>query len=478
MASPLSCRKAVLIRFAFRLKSETALLEVVSENSGRQRSQVAQVKTIVLSALIALVAATAANAADEQPPVYKKAQVYKKAPPVVASWWDTLTITGHVEAGAISNANNPIGPGGNFGSLFTDIPNSVLLNQALLTIQRPLDPKATGYDFGFKFQTMYGSDARYTHFLGEFDQSISGRNQFDIVEAHALFHLPWLTSGGIDVKAGQYVTLEGAEVIYAPGNELYSHSYIFNFGTPFKHTGILTTTHVNSMLDVYAGVDTGLSTTFGDHLDCFNCGDNNTGAAFHGGLGFNLLDGALTISATTHIGPENPNTTAIRLACGCDPNSALRYLNDVTVVWKATDKLTLTTDLNYIRDDGFNATGGGVAQYATYTINDWLKITGRGEIWRDNNGFFVAAYPGNLDFVMVEHGNPLGVAISGGITTYGALTLGLGIKPPVPKGLEGLTIRPEIRYDTSLNNTTPFGGGTKSSQFTFGGYIIIPFKVR
>nr|WP_301294332.1 hypothetical protein [Nitrobacter winogradskyi] len=55
---------------------------------------------------------------------------------------------------------------------------------------------------------MYGSDARYTHFLGEFDQSISGRNQFDIVEAHALFHLPWLTSGGVDVKVEQYVTLE------------------------------------------------------------------------------------------------------------------------------------------------------------------------------------------------------------------------------------------------------------------------------
>jgi len=81
-----------------------------------------------------------------------------------------------------------------------------------------------------------------------------------------------------------------------------------------------------------------------------------------------LLDGALTIVATTHIGPENPNVTPVILA-GVDPNSALRYLNDVTVVWKATDKLTLTTDVNYIRDDGFNATGYGVAQYATYAIN-------------------------------------------------------------------------------------------------------------
>src|SRR6266571_742960 len=77
-----------------------------------------------------------------------------------------------------------------------------------------------------------------------------------ILKAHALFHLPWLTTGGIDVKVGQYVTLEGTEVIYAPDNLLYSHSYIFNFGIPFKHTGIMTTTHVNPVLDVYAGIDT------------------------------------------------------------------------------------------------------------------------------------------------------------------------------------------------------------------------------
>jgi hypothetical protein len=426
-------------------------------------------KRIITSAVMALAAVTAANAAD----MPLKAV---KAPPPAPSWWDSVTITGLVEVGASGNTNNPAVT--NFGQLFTDKANSAFLNQASLTVQRPLDPKATGYDFGFKFQAMYGSDARYTHFLGEFDQSIGERNQFDIVEAHALFHLPWLTSGGVDVKVGQYVTLEGAEVINAPDNALYTHSYIFFFGIPFKHTGILTTTHVNSWLDIYAGVDTGVNTTFGNHLDCFNCGDNNKAAAFHGGFGLNLLDGKLTVSATTHIGPENPNTTATRLACACDPNAALRYLNDVTVIWKPTDALTLTTDMNYIRDDGFNATGYGVAQYATYAINDWLKITGRGEVWRDNNGFFVASFPGNLDFVGIEHGNPFAVAIGGGPTTYGALTVGLAIKPPVPKVIEGLVIRPEIRYDTSLNNTTPFGGGTKSSQWTFASDLIIPFTIK
>src|SRR6266851_1894878 len=158
-------------------------------------------KKIVTSAVIAFAAVTAASAAD----IPLKA---KKAPPM-PSWWDTLTITGLVEVGASGNANSPAVT--NFGQLFTDKANSAFLNQASLTVQRPLDPKATGYAFGFKFQAMYGSDARYTH---------------------PLFQLPGLTSCGIDLKVGQYVTLEGAEVIYAPDNALYTHSYIFNFGIP------------------------------------------------------------------------------------------------------------------------------------------------------------------------------------------------------------------------------------------------------
>src|SRR5260370_17356743 len=149
---------------------------------GASRGQT--MKKIITSTVIAFAAVTAANAAN-------MSLKDVKAPPM-PPWWDTLTITGHVEVGASGNANNPAVT--NFGQLFTDKANSAFLNQALLTVQRPLDPKATGYDFGFKFQAMYGSDARYTHFLGEFDQSIAERNQFHIVEAHPLFHLPCLTS--------------------------------------------------------------------------------------------------------------------------------------------------------------------------------------------------------------------------------------------------------------------------------------------
>ena len=379
-----------------------------------------------------------------------------------AAWADTLKFSGHVEAGI---TGNPDGPSNNinFGHLFTDRANTPVMNQLLLTAERPIDPKAPGYDFGFRLQGMYGTDARYTHFFNEFDRVTHSPYQWDIVEANVQAHLPVLTAGGIDVKLGQYVTLEGAEVIDAAGNFFYSHSYIFNFGIPFKHTGVMTVTHINPLLDLYVGADTGVNASL------FEQGDNNDAFAFHGGVGLNLLDGAVTVLATTHIGPENPEGTP-----GVRVNSALRYLNDITVTWKISDALTSITDINYIHDDGLHASGGGVAQYLTYTLNDWLSVGGRAEVWRDDNGVFVAAFPGSLDFVNAERGKPATV-IGGGKTTYGALTVGLNIKPPVPKVFDGAVVRPEIRFDDALNGTKPFNAGTKSSQVTLAVDVIVPF---
>ncbi len=65
-------------------------------------------------------------------------------------------------------------------------------------------------------------------------------------------------------------------------------------------------------------------------------------------------------------------------------------------------------------------------------------------------------------------------------TTYLELTAGLTITPTLPTGVpydlpEGLIFRPEIRYDRSLNGTTPYAGFTQSSSFTFGGDLIAKF---
>ena len=151
-----------------------------------------------------------------------------------ATWASSITFGLQIEAGFTANTQKT---SNNFGQLFTDKPNTILLNQTLFTVARAIDPKETGWDVGFKLQLLGGTDARYTHFLGEFDRASKSRYQYDIVEANVTLHAPVLTEGGIDAKVGQYSTPLGYETIDPVTNPFYSHSYIFNFGIPLKHTG-------------------------------------------------------------------------------------------------------------------------------------------------------------------------------------------------------------------------------------------------
>ena len=255
---------------------------------------------------------------------------------------------GRIEAGIIGN---PRDPKLNIGQSFTDHPNQVQLNQVLLGAEKKLDPNATGYDWAFKLSLMYGSDARYTHYLGFLDQALPAdqRNQLDVVEASGTLHFPVpVFSGGLDVKAGLFATPLGSELIDPSSNPFYSHSYIFNFALPFKHTGFLATAHVTSLVDLYLGVDTGTNTTFGPY------GDDNNSIAGIVGFGLNMMDGNLTVLALSHMGPEN--ATRALAPPVYDANSYMRYYNDVVVVWKANDKLTLTGEATWARDDfGANA---------------------------------------------------------------------------------------------------------------------------
>ena len=367
-------------------------------------------------------------------------------------------IYGWIEGGITGNPDSPI-DNHNFGHLFTDRANEPMLNQAVITGERTLDPNATGFDWGLKIQFMYGSDSRYIHSVGMMDLTTDDRIQPDFPEVYANFHLPIITAGGLDLKIGKFVTLEGAETIDPRANVFYSHSYIFNFGIPFNNTGFQSVLHVNKYLDVYAGLNRGVNTSIQD---------NNGSVAFEGGIGLNLLDGNLTMLAITHAGPEDPHN-----------NHDYRYLNDITTTWKITKAFTSITDVNLAYEESVDAWGGGVAQYFTYSLNDWLILGVRGEIWRDEKGFFVGEFRANNDFLHLERGDitaPDPSTYTGGDTTYLEVTLGVTIKPPVPKPLAGLLIRPEVRYDRALTDSTlPFDQLTSRDQWTLGLDVVLEF---
>ncbi|MEI6653565.1 MAG: outer membrane beta-barrel protein [Verrucomicrobiota bacterium] len=357
---------------------------------------------------------------------------------------------------------NPAGPADNqnFGRLFDDRSNEPLLNQFSLTAERTLDSAATGFDWGFKTQVMFGSDSRFTHSVGILDHVSNDRYQPDLVEAYLNLHCPVLSDGGVDFKIGKVVSLEGAETVDPRTNVFYSHSYIFNFAIPLTYTGVQADWHVTKTLDIYAGITRGVNTSIED---------NNDSVAFQGGFGLNLLDGKFTLLAITHLGPETPND-----------NHDYRYLNAITATWKISDKFTSITDINSTYDEAASASCYGVAQYFTYQINDWLTAGVRAEVWRDDKGFYAVQFANNTDPMHLLRGDAGYVydprTVGGGKTTYGAITLGANIKVPVPKPAEGLVIRPEVRLDTALNGgSRPFNDSTDRSMLTLGLDAILTF---
>ncbi len=423
--------------------------------------------------------AAAMPAAHAQTPPPPGAAAPAEAPAPAAEEKPTGLMIGPIKLNAQFQAGfnvNPMRPadGLNFGQLFTDHANQATINQVLLTASKALDPKDPDYQWGMKLQFMYGSDARYTQFLGELNRVIPDqRYQFDVVEANLQLHVPWLTEGGIDFKLGQYATPVGYETIDPSTNPFYSHSYIFQFGLPFKHTGALAVTHVNSTLDVYTGIDTGANTTFGP------LGDNNGAVGTVFGFGLNLMEGNLTILALSHLGPEQ--ATRVLSPLGFNANGTWRSFNDVVITYKGIEKFTLVTDFNWVRDSFGVANrpvnGFGVAQYVSYALTDTIALNARGEVWRDDNNFFVAAFPTNNGFVRFQQGlspTPV-IAAPCCNTTYGSLTLGMTWKPEVPAPVGALMVRPEIRWDHAFTGNKPFNAQRDNNAFTFGADVVISF---
>lgn len=357
--------------------------------------------------------------------------------PFSDAWYDSIHTGTQIVGGFALNPRQS-GDSLQFGQVIADRANVPLLNQLQVTVERVIDPAQTDYDLGFSVQALYGSDARYLHYPGQFDRLLEGRNQVVIRTANVSAHLPWLTDGGLDVKAGEYASPVGYEPYDPALSPFFSHSYIFAWGVPGYHTGLLATLHVNGTLDLWAGVDSGANTGLG-----YGLGDNNRSGAGIFGIGLNgLLDGKLTVLAITHIGSETPT----RISPTADRDT--RYYNDLVLSYKASDTVSFVSELNYVRDTAIDAQAYGIANYMSWVIDPAVTFNLRGEVWRDEKGYFVAGFPRGLDPIRALIGLPntaFGVDAPGPVT-YSELTVGVTYKPKV-EGPVAFAIRPELRYD-------------------------------
>jgi hypothetical protein len=315
-------------------------------------------------------------------------------------------------------------------------PDNLLLNQLKLTIERPIDRTKT-FDFGGRFDMIYGSDARFIHSLGLTD-TVCHPDEDNTLDIEQLYVQGFWGKGnkegeGLDIVFGKFVTTHGAEVIDGPGNVLYSRSLLFNYAIPFAHTGVKANYTFGSAGSAYVAIVRG--------WDVFN--DNNDAWSYMAGGAANLGPKA-SVALNVITGPEQT-----------DDSRDFRTVIDVLGTYHWSDKLTQQLNWDYGTEEHGTATGAahwtGIAHYLTYVFTDIVSGTWRAEWFQDHDG--------------------VRTGVQGDIYE---MTWGVSLTPfPKHPILKNLMVRPEIRWDFTGAAQDAFGGN--DNQLTAAFDIIFKF---
>jgi hypothetical protein len=350
-----------------------------------------------------------------------------------------VTINGWLEAGIYANqygaaSNGPIG--------MRRIGDGFTLDQLWLSLDRKTDTKGCGWDFGGHIDYLWGVDGPQTQAIGDHSWDWGWNTSPDYGSAIPQLYAE-VAYNSVKVKLGRFYTPIGYEVVQAPQNFFYSHSYSHTFGEPFTHCGALASYAANEKTTYYGGWTNGWDEGFAtrDH-----------GSTFLGGVSFNFSDKA-TLAWYVSAGELGDGAAFPGAASGN------LYYNCIIYTRKITDKLTyiFEHDLGINYDVAGTPSGDNqwyqINNYLTYKLNDCWSVGGRAEWFQDPQGARV---------------NP------GSRGNYYAFTAGFNYKPHA-----NVTIRPEIRYDSfdAFEGTTtlPFHNGTSSSQLSGGFDAIFTF---
>ncbi|MFN2378291.1 MAG: outer membrane beta-barrel protein [Candidatus Binatia bacterium] len=271
--------------------------------------------------------------------------------------------------------------------------NNVNMTQLWLYTAKSMDT-SEGFDWGFRFDAMFGTDGADTQAFGSTPGKWDFQNGLDDGKYGAAFPQLYAEVGykDISIKAGHFYTPVGYEVVTAPDNFFYSHAFTMYLSEPFTHTGFLATYSGIEGVDIFGGWSAGWDTGF----DQYNDGSN-----FLGGV-------ALT--------PADWAKVTYTMTAGDLGWIGSGYSHSLVADVNVTEKLNWVFQSDYVDVDeqGANYETIGVNQYLIYALTEKIGLGTRVEWWRGNN------------------------------TDYYALTAGINFKV-----LPNLMLRPEFRYQWS-----------------------------
>ncbi len=279
-----------------------------------------------------------------------------------------LRIGGMVDMTANYNINQPNNQANTFNE-FQNKANNMQIDQFELVIQKQ---SSSDKPLGFRADLVVGETAESIGAVGAITDDI------DLQQAY-LNWKPHVLNRDIDIWAGKYVTLAGAEVIPDPGgyNWNITRSFLFYYAIPFTHTGIRSMIPViDGKLTSYLGINNGWDRTE----------DDNEGKTLESALSITPWEW-LSLFSSFYWGNEVATGTAGDMQTVW--SSVLTVKSPWDIDW--LKRLTLMFDYTTGHEhDGIaarqNSNWDGLASYARYMISDKLALSTRLESFNDNDG--------------------------------------------------------------------------------------------
>ncbi len=257
---------------------------------------------------------------------------------------------------------NPDNPANRFNGpmTFNDRANEYQLNQLYLITERRTNTECRDFDWGGRVDFLYGTDYRFTRSRGlEENWEINDDHRFYGLAMPQLYaDLAWRDWV---FRFGHFYTMLGYEVVTAPDNFFYSHTYTHQYGEPFTHTGFLAKRKLNDRLSVSAGFQRGW-----DQWE-----DLNDKLGFLGNVSWTSLDERTGVSLGISTSNEQP------------VGDNVRTIFSGVFSRKLSEKMKYVAQFDYGFEDNALDFGNGLAEdaqwyglvnYLFYELNDRWSV--------------------------------------------------------------------------------------------------------
>jgi hypothetical protein len=290
----------------------------------------------------------------------------EKAKSILENAWG-IGISGFFDSSWTWASTHPGSANGNHisGRYFDEDYNQLIFNNFNLTLDKP----EKDWGVGFHVVGDFGRTGQLLRQVTLWHNALQREGHAELREAFFTFTIP--IGEGLQVKGGKFVTLQGTEILLAPGayNDNISRSFAFNFAIPFTHTGALLIYPFGKILTVSAGPVTGWD----------NPRDNNGSPSFLGGVNFTPMD-AFALASSIVAGPEQKNNTS---------NTRVTWSNVATI--KPIDPLTIYFEYTLGHEKNAptptgkqNAWWHSIAGIASYGWTDRFTTAARAEAFIDS----------------------------------------------------------------------------------------------